>query len=852
MHHNLYILFLSILMSMFSVDCLAQDSNVKKVIIKGVVKDSISQDVIPFPTIYVVGTNGGVLGEENGSFKMYIPTAEEREIEISAVGYASKKMRLTASMRSIKVELVPSDIKLAEVTVRPRKEKYSKKNNPAVDFVEKIMARQGLTDPRRNAFYSYDKYERITLGLNNFTDQSQNSWMFEQFPFLHEHVDTSEVSGKPILNISVKEKYSNIFYRNTPESQKELINAIKRNGIDDFNNQESVQEFLEDIFREIDLYQNDINILQNRFVSPLSRIATDFYKFYLTDTVNIGNERCIELSFVPHSSAAFGFIGKIYVPENDSTMFIKKIVMGIPQEINLNFIDRMYISQEYIKSSDGSRLKLYDDMIIEVSVLPGMQGLYARRNTAYTNHNFIPPADMSIFDKMQKVIIAENAYLQDEFYWEQNRLVDIGENEKQVQSLVDKLREVPLYYWTEKVLKVLVSGYLSTGKDSRWDFGPINTLISGNEIEGARFRIGGITTANLNNHIFARGYVAYGTKDRKLKYNAEIEYSFNNKKYHSREFPIHSIRLSHLYDVDQLGQQYQFTNKDNIFLSLKRQKDTQMTYHRVTDLEYKLELYNNFSITAGVRYERQEATEYLPFVNGIGQSFAHYDETSFNLQLRYAPGEKFYQTKSNRYPINLDAPIFVLSHSYAPKNFLGSSFAINRTEFSAQKRFWFSAFGYTDIIVKAGHVWSTVPYPNLLIPNANLSYTIQPESFALLNPMEFLNDSYVSWDLTYWANGAIFNYIPLLKKLKLREVFTFRGVYGTLSDRNNPAVNSELFKVPTNGKEFEMSSTPYMEIGAGIENIFKCLRVDYVWRLTYRDKPGIDKSGIRIAFHLTF
>ncbi|MDE5800769.1 MAG: carboxypeptidase-like regulatory domain-containing protein, partial [Paramuribaculum sp.] len=189
---------------------------------------------------------------------------------------------------------------------------------------------------------------------------------------------------------------------------------------------------------------------------------------------------------------------------------------------------------------------------------------------------------------------------------------------------------------------------------------------------------------------------------------------------------------------------------------------------------------------------------------------------------------------------------------YSPKNFLGNNFEVNITELSLSKRFWLSAFGYVDAIVKGGHVWSRSPYPNLLVPNANLSYTIQPESFALLNPMEFVTDSYAMWDLTYWANGAILNYVPLIRKLKLREVFSFRGFYGHLSRRNDPLLNPSLFRFPEVVSVERLGDTPYMEVGVGLDNIFKILRVDYVWRLTYRHVPGADRGGVRVALHFTF
>ena len=820
--------------------------------IKGTVINAENNEKVPYAAIFVVGTKTGYMANENGEFEIK-HNKRTAKIKISSIGYENKDVNISLPIDSIlKITLNPQENLLEEVIVTKKREKYSKKNNPAVTFVNKIRSLKEENDPHRNEFYNYDKYEKITLGLNNFAEQTKDKGILAQFKFLNEYIDTSEVSGKPILNVSVKEKASQIIYRKNPKAEKEYVTGIKRNGIDDITDQESMQVFLEDIFREIDLYENDINILQNRFVSPLSKIAPDFYKFYLTDTIMIDGQRCIQLAFAPHNSATFGFVGYVYVPEGDSTMFIKKVSMKIPSSINLNFIDHMFINQEFIKAEDGSRLKIKDDMVMEISVLPGAQGLYARRNTSYSNHNFTPSQHQHLFDDDRKSIIADDAYIQDDTYWNGIRTSPITKNEEKVGSLLSQLRDVPLYYWTEKILRILVSGYIHTAPESKIDIGPMNTLISNNDVEGWRFRVGGITTANLNKRLFARGFIAYGTKDKKIKYSGELEYSFIDKKYHSREFPVQSLRLTHLYDVDQLGQQYAFTNKDNIFLSLKRHEDNLMTYHRYTNLEYILELHNNFSLVAGLSHDRQEATKYVPFVDGYNNTYNHYNQSSLKIKLRYAPGEKFYQSKTHRYPINLDAPIFELTHTYSPKNFLGSMFEINKTEFSAQKRFWFSAFGFADCILKGGHVWSKAPYPNLLLANANLSYTIQPESFALMNPLEFINDSYVSWDVTYWANGALLNYIPLLKKLKLREAFSFRGLYGHLSDKNDPTKSLELFKFPDTAQPFKMTSTPYMEVGVGVDNLFKILRVDYVWRLTYRNNPNIDKSGIRIALHITF
>lgn len=821
--------------------------------VQGVVTDSITGEALPYANIFIIGTTSGMATDINGKFEFSTATSF-KAMQVSVMGYQTKTVNVRPGRNNcINVQLAPSETMLEEVVIKPKKQKYSKKNNPAVQLMERIRATQSRYNPESHDFYSYQRYEKIVMALNDFSPQGQNGWIAKKFGFLNDFVDTSEISGKTILPLSVKEKVGTVLYRKQGDKRKEYIAGIKRTGIDEIVDQESMQRFLEDVFREIDIYGNDITLMQNRFVSPLSHIAANYYKFFL-DTVPIMGKKHLELTFVPHNPESFGFNGKMYIPADDSTLFISKVVMKVPKAINLNYVKDIYIVQNYEKAPDGSRLKVSDDMTVEFEIIPGTQGLYARRQTAYKGFSFDePPADLAkYFDKEGEKFTDEYAALQPEQFWHDNRQIAIKENEDAIKKLLAKLRDVPLFYWTEKLVTILVSGYIHTGSDSKFDIGPMNTLVSANTTEGARFRIGGMTTANLSPHWFARGYLAYGTRDNKFKYGAELEYSFNAKKYHSREFPIHSLKLEHKYDVDHLGQHYLFTNADNIFLSLKRQPDDKVTYRRLSRINYKMERRGGFSFDLGFKYEIQEATRYLPFENAYGDIFRRYNQSAFTLTLRYAPGETFYQTKSYRIPINQDAPVFQLAHEYGPKGLLGSDFTTNKTEFSVQKRFWFSAFGYTDIILKAGKIWSQVQYPALMWPNANLSYTIQPESYALMNAMEFVNDQYLSWDLTYWANGALFNRIPLIKYLRLREVISFRGIYGKLSDKNNPALNNELYRFPFDTFTAPMGKTPYMEVGVGIDNILTILRIDYVWRLTYRDTPGTNRSGVRLQLHFTF
>ena len=822
--------------------------------VNGHVIDSITGEPMPYISIHLDGSDMGVITSVDGVFT--ISTDKHfTALSATAVGYHKRTVPIIeGTHNTVEIKMATTSITLNEVLVRPGKEKYKKKGNPAVAFAERLIAARHSHDPSREQdYYSFLKYEKMSFGFNDFKEMENKNFLLKKFKFLFEYMDTSEITGKRILPISVQEKLSWEFFRKTPRSHKEYITATKHAGLDESFDKESIKRFLDDVFREIDIFGNDVTFMQNRFVSPLSSIGTSFYRYYL-DTLDVDGVRCIDLTFLPFNTRTFGFLGHIYVADGDSTLFIRKVKLGVPRSINLNYVEHVYIEQDYERAVDGSRLKKRDDMTVEFRIIKGTQGLFARRQTAYRDHSYAQPAPeyLALFDKAGEQIVAHDSQIMPEEYWNDNRPRGLKNDETTVHRMITRLRQSKLFYWGEKVIVTLVSGYLKTGANSKFDFGPMNTTISGNSMEGVRLRVGGMTTANLSPNWFTQGYVAFGTKDKKFKYMGQVEYSFNKKKYHNNEFPIHSIRAMHRYDVDKLGQHYLYTNPDNVFLSLKRKSDLLMTYLRESLLEYRLETRNGWSFSFGISHNVHEASRYVPFVDGNGNAFKRYTEAGFTFGVRFAPGEKFYQTRSYRIPINLDAPIISLTHTYMPKGFMGSDFEVNKTELGIQKRFWFSAFGYTDIIVKAGKIWSKVAFPDLMLPNANLSFTIQPESYTLMSPMEFVNDQYVSWDVTYWANGLIMNRIPLIKYLKLREVFSFRGLYGSLKDSNNPAKRPELFAFPESAIAMPMGSKPYMELGVGIDNIFTFLRVDYVWRLTYRDNPGVNRGGVRIQLHFTF
>lgn len=844
------------ILAIFFVCCGARGQNTQ---IKGVVTDSLTGEALPYASLLLKGTSVGTITNESGRFSLST-SARSEILEVSYLGYDSKDIKIVSGKaNNLKIQLVPTGIALNEVIVKPKRERYRKKENPAVIFVKKVIESRNENDPRNHDYFQYDRYERMVFAMNDYKPKAKKDGKPGKFDFLADFVDTLEV-GTTILPISEKEKIETVFYRKNPESEKRMVKGSKSAGVDEVFSRDGIQQFLNEAFKEVDIFKNNIPLFLQRFVSPLSTIGPNFYKYYLLDTLEVNGKKSVDLGFVPFNSESFGFTGHLYVTL-DSTFFVNRVILNVPKDINLNFVSQMTIEQTFQKTADNTRIITKDDIRVNFKLSEKSKGMYAQRLNVYSNHSFDKPQEeyVQIFEESAPVLTLDDAYRKSDSYWEENRPESARKkNPNSVEKLMKKLRSVPVFYITEKVVSTLVSGYIPTNKNpekNMFDLGPMNSTVNGNAIEGARFRLGGGTTPVFNKNWFFEGYAAYGTRDRKMKYDALVEYSFNDRKDFRLEFPIHSLRFEYMYDINKLGQNYMYTSKDNVMLAIKRQKDTRATYLRKAELTYTREHYNGISYGAVIRNTREYATPYAVFdrigSDGAITSLDSYDMTALELKFRYGKDEKFYQTRTQRVPITYDALIFNLTHVMAKKGLLGSDYNYQRTDIGIQKRFWFSAFGYVDLITKAGKVWTKVPYPLLILPNANLTYTIQPEAYTNMNAIEFINDEYMSWDITYYMNGNLFNRIPLLKKLKWREVFCFRGLWGHLTDKNNPAKNgSGLFVFPENS--YTMGKAPYMEVSAGIENIFKFLRLDYVWRLNYRNHPGIQTKGVRCTMRLSF
>lgn len=837
--------------------------------IKGVITDSLTNEPLMYVTVQYEGTGVGAVSNADGEYQVETRNGWN-ELTFSTIGYVTKKIKFAPGTKVLNVQMVTDDIMLSEVTIKPQKEKYSRKNNPAVEFMKKVIEHKKALKLEEKDFYQYQRYEKMKMSLNDVTPEKLEKGIYKKFSFFKDQVEVSPTTQKMILPISIKETASRTIYRKDPKSQKTIIEGMNSSGIEDFfSTGDMLGTVLNDVFSDINIYEDDIRLLQRYFVSPIGKGAISFYKFYLMDTLMVDKQECVHLTFVPQNSQDFGFTGHLYVVK-DSTYAVKKCTMNLPKNTGVNWVETMDIVQQFEQLPDSSWVLTDDDMTVELYLLKSLQGVEIQRTTKYSEYKF-DEIDPRYFRLKGSVIKEASMLNKSEEYWAQVRQVPLTKQESTMDIFMNRIEQIPGFKYVIFGAKALIENFVETGSKehpSKVDIGPINTMITSNYVNGTRFRLSAMTTGNLSPHWSFSGYGAYGTKDKKWFYSGQAAYSFNKRQYVLWEFPKHYLAFKYTYDVMSPSDKYLMTDKDNMFVGWKWATVDQMSYLRDATLTYELETNTGFSINAMARHRNDQPAGMLQYWRNNGATAGQLDASNtlvhdittseLGITLRYAPGETFVNSKQRRIPVSLDAPIFTLSHTTGFKGVLGGDYNFNLTELSMRKRFWFASWGKLDVTMRAGAQWNTVPFPLLNLPMANLSYITQNnESFNLINNMEFLNDRYASLALSYDMNGKLFNRIPLIKKLKWREMFRIRGLWGTLTDKNNPykSHNPDLFLFPMrNGTptSYVMGKTPYIEASIGIYNIFKLLHIEYVRRLTYTDIPGIQKGGIRFMILTIF
>ena len=838
---------------------MALNANAQK--IHGVIVDAENGDTLLYPSASYKGHHVAVSGNAMGEYA--IERHNGWQLTFSAVGYKSKTINVTsATPVKLDVKLKPDTKQLKEVVVKSKRGKYSRKDNPAVELMRRVIAAKKKTDLQNHDYLQYNKYQKITLALNDIKPSDLDSGFFAKKQWLIDQIETSPFNHKLILPVSVDETVSQQIYRKDPKSEKSIIKGQSSTGINQLiQTGDILNVTLKDVFTDVDIYDDYVRLLQYPFVSPIGKNAIAFYRYYIQDTVYVDRDLCYHLEFLPNNQQDFGFRGELYILA-DSTLHVKRCDLTIPKRSDVNFVENLQVSQQYSKLPNGEWALTVDDMIVEMRLAKAFGKFLVTRTTRLSDYAFdeIPKV---LFKGKAKERKEADAMMRDEAFWNQYRSVELTKSESSMDAFIHRIEQLKGFKYIIFAGKALIENFVETGDmnhPSKFDFGPINTMISKNFIDGYRFRVSGQTTANLNKHWFASGYIARGVDSKKTYYDGQLIYSLNKKEYLPREFPKRTITIQSSYDVMAPSDKYIPTDKDNVFTAFKWATVDKMMFYNRQKVAFEYEQDWGLKSILSLKREENEAAGNLTFgpTNKL-------NTTELSLQLQLAPGRTYINTKQRRLPINLDAPVFGLGHTVGFKGFLGGDYRYNLTEASIYKRFWMGSWGKIDAYLKAGAQWNRVPYPLLIMPAANLSYIVEDETFNLINNMEFLNDRYASLDVSWDMNGKILNRIPLIKKLKWREYIGCNVLWGTLTSKNNPylaknANDSRLLYFPGNWKQegfvtqshIMNSKRPYVEVVAGIHNIFKIFHIEYVKRLNYKYLPTCHKDGIRFMIRMTF
>ena len=845
--------------------------------ITGIVTDAQTGDTLAFPSASYHGHQVAVSG--NGSGRFSIVKHVGWVLTISSVGYKSQSIVVQESTPDIMNVRLKSDTKqLAEVVIKQKRGKYSRKNNPAVELMRRVIAAKKRTDLDNHDFYQYNKYQKLTLAFNGITPQDLDSGLISKHKWMASQIELCPYNNKLILPVSVDETVTRHLYRKNPRSKKDIITGQNTTGINQLiQTGDILNTMMKDVFTDVDIYDDQIRLLQYPFTSPIGKDAIGFYRYYIEDTVYVGQDRCYHLQFLPNNQQDFGFSGELYILA-DSTLHVKQCNLRLPKKSDVNFVENLQVKQTYTRLPGGEWVLMVDDMIVELSVAKFLQKLIVIRTTRLNDYAF-DVLPHKLFKGKARERYEADAMMRDEAFWDRYRTVELTKSESSMNEFVHRIEQLKGFKYIIFGAKALIENFVETGSPkhpSKVDIGPINTIITRNFIDGFRTRVSAQTTANLNPHWFLSGYYAHGWGSRKDYYKAELTYSFNKKEYLPREFPKRTLTFTSTYDITSPSDKFVHTDKDNVFTALKWAKVDKMMFYNRQQLAFEREEEWGFKTMLSLKTEANEAAGTLffqplknpdPRLSDLISNLSDLEAgrllhngkirtTELKLKFEISPGRTYINTKQRRIPINLDAPVFSISHTMGFKGLLGGEYDYNVTELGVYKRFWLNSWGKVDTRIKAGAQWNKVPFPLLIMPAANLSYIVNEESFGLINNMEFLNDRYASMEMEWDLNGKLFNRISLLKKLKWRELLGVRCLWGHLTDKNNPTLaqnvsDGVLMPFP-DGCNVMDPHRPYVELVAGIHNIFKILHVEYVRRMTYNNLPTAHKHGVRLMMSVTF
>lgn len=795
------------------------DGNAQETIVKGRITDQSTNEAIPFANVKFVGLNTGTSADFDGYFSLKTSQRVD-SIRVDYLGYKSKSKKIKSGQSQvINFQLQANSFGIKEVVVKAGV-------NPAIQIIKDAQKNREKHDKNSLKSYQYENYAKIQVDVDNVSENLRKRKILKPLTSLFDSLDVSAgEEAKANLPMFYSENISDVYYISEPfKKKKEIVKASKLNAV---GLQDGIltSQFTGNSFEEYNFNQNKIFVFNKEFQSPISDNAFLFYEFYLTDTVELNGYRCYQIKVKPKNNKDLLFTGFIWI--TDSTWAIKQVNLEIPKYVNINFLERVQVQQELEPTEAGAWIPTKSRLIVDFAdVTKKSVGLVAKVYNSIRNIKVNQPLERSFYESPIK--LSNDALLKSNEYWSSTRHERLSSADMNAYSMIDTIKSIPRVKTGVNLFYTLVTGHYTWNKV---DIGPYLNILTYNNIEGYKLRLGGRTNIQFSNEWILRGYVAYGFKDQRFKYNAQAE------RILSRDLWT-KVGIQRREDIDQVGVTFRYDDSpvfgdDQSSLYATTSQITRFAlFNRKTENRMWVEREIRKGITARITLQNIDYKHYFDNTldsvnNGVLQ--ADYTTTEAVIETRFAWNELQVLDNNRRYVVNASRlPVLTLQYVQGVKNILGSDLNYNRFNVKINHRLRMGFLGFSRYTVNAGKVFSAAPFTLLQVHRGNQTPFFAGATFNLMNYNEFISDEYVSIDYTHNFEGLFFNRIPLIRQLKWRELVSLRAVYGHLTPKNqSPVINSSYST---------LTQKPYLEAGFGITSIFRIMRVDFIYRLSYTDQ----------------
>jgi len=808
------------------------------VTIKGRVTDGNSGDPIPFANVIFVNTTIGATTDFDGYYTISTSSPTD-SIMASYIGYKRKAKKYNKGVISFNFQLEEDVISLQEVV-------FVARENPAFEIMRNVIKNKPDNNKKKLTAYEYETYTKVEVDVDNINEQFRKKKIMKKITQVMDSVDQiAGEDGKPILPLFISETISNFYYRNDPKLSHENILKTKISGVG-VEDGSLVSQFIGSSFQEYNFYNNWLNIVGKEFVSPIVDSWRLYYDYDLSDSLYIDDDYCYRLDFFPKSEQDLAFKGTIWITKNEYAL--KRADVTVGKKANLNYIEKIKIQQELAITELGPWLPIKNRVLIDVGEITDKSaGMLAKFYTSNKNIKVNEVKDNSFYE--QPILLAEDYKLNnDEPYWESYRHEPLSSTEISVRNMIDTLKSIPVIKTYTEIIRIAFNGYKRVGK---FDVGPYLSMYANNTVEGHRLQMGFKTNIGFSNRWVFGGRLAYGTLDERFKYRGAVRYIASKKRW--TEFTA-----SYTRDIDQVGLSENDLIGNAVFSTATKFGQLIKPYrYNEIKLGAQRQLFKGFR--QSIRFNKREYQPipghfdfayYTNITDLSSPQTVNFTSTEVVLESRFAKDELFVQYDNDRVSLGTNKwPIFTLRYTHGFKGLAGGDFDYDKVSLNMRKDMKMGFFGTSKLSLTGEYNFSTLPYPLLKVHIGNESIFYTTAAFNLMNYSEFVSDRYISLKYDHHFEGFLFNRIPLMKKLKWRALATANVLYGGLDDANRNIlpttdINGNIVEQPN----YFNSGTPYVELGYGIENILKIIRIEGVHRLSYLGGADVDKFGVKISF----